>query len=225
MEILRFEQVPESVPQRKKSSRGFLALGLVAALFGISTAFASSTIVINDANPVQLGQGVTAVTACDNAIGVNPVTALASDASRFFLYSIVVGTGAGDNRISSACSGKIFRVTLYTDGASPTTVPMCSDAAADSNDFSIVYQGALGSDFSAHKCYGGKAYFRMTKTISDAGSVTILYGGGNISAKTGFDLEQRPFGRIVLETISAENLPFANGGEGTDTYNFYKTLA
>ena len=47
MQILRFEDAPEVAPKRKKSSAGWIGLGLVAALFGVSTAFASSAITIN----------------------------------------------------------------------------------------------------------------------------------------------------------------------------------
>ena len=67
MQILRFEDAPEVAPKRKKSSAGWIGLGLVAALFGVSTAFASGTIAINgEANStINLAQGVVAITACD----------------------------------------------------------------------------------------------------------------------------------------------------------------
>lgn len=105
MEILRFEQVPESAPKRKKSSRGFLALGLVAALFGISTAFASSTIQINNDQAITLGQGVTVLATCDNFIGVNPTTELKTNLTSFQLKNIIIGydylgnhaAGSGDD--------------------------------------------------------------------------------------------------------------------------------
>ena len=41
MEILRFDEVSTSAPKRKKSSKGYLAVGFVATLFGISSAFAN----------------------------------------------------------------------------------------------------------------------------------------------------------------------------------------
>jgi hypothetical protein len=72
MEILRFEEAPSDAPKRKKSSRSFLALGLVATLFGVSTAFASSTIQINSGNAIALGQGVSAVLGCDPEVTITP---------------------------------------------------------------------------------------------------------------------------------------------------------
>ena len=128
MEILRFEQVPESAPQRKKSSRGFLALGLVAALFGISTAFASSTIQINTDNTVALGQGVVTVSGCDTNIGFNPVTELTADASTFKVRKLEIGydfDGTGAGRIATdsvtGCGGKAIKITLYKDKTAPAT--------------------------------------------------------------------------------------------------------
>jgi hypothetical protein len=78
MEILRFEDTESPAPKRKHRSTGLVALGLVAALMGIGTAFASSTIQINGDNPVTLGQGVTQVTGCDSAISVTTAAGLST---------------------------------------------------------------------------------------------------------------------------------------------------
>ena len=82
MQILRFEDAPEVAPKRKKSSAGWVGIGLVAALFGVSTAFASSTISINETNTINLAQGVVAVTGCDSDIGILPSTTLVKKALR-----------------------------------------------------------------------------------------------------------------------------------------------
>ena len=66
MEILRFEESDAPAPKKKRPSKGLLALGLVAALMGIGTAFASSTIDINTNNKVQLGQGVASTVTCQD---------------------------------------------------------------------------------------------------------------------------------------------------------------
>jgi hypothetical protein len=118
MEILRFEQAPADAPKRKKSSRSFLALGLVATLFGVSTAFASSTIAINSDNKVDLGQGVVTVSGCDTDIGFKPVTKLSADATKFQVTSFIIGYeySPGKGLIdTTACAGKTFKVTLYKD--------------------------------------------------------------------------------------------------------------
>ena len=78
MEILRFNEAVSTSPMRKKSSRGMIALGLVATLFGVGSALASSTIQINSGDPINVGQGVSLVTACDedNMIDIRFGTAL-----------------------------------------------------------------------------------------------------------------------------------------------------
>ena len=59
MEILRFEESDAPAPKKKRPSKGLLALGLVAALMGIGTAFASSTISINGNTVPTLIQTIT----------------------------------------------------------------------------------------------------------------------------------------------------------------------
>lgn len=210
MEILRFEQVPEGAPKRKKSSRGFLALGLVAALFGISTAFASSTITINADVPIQLGQGVTAVTACDNAIGVTPVTVLAADASGFLLNKILLGTGTAgaspDLTISTACANKIFKVTIYNDATTPVVLPCDSGKAAAPastaaiNGLKVLWVG-INNDHLHHTCEGNSVYVQMPATLSTGHKVELVWGT-DITSGWGFNLQDRPIGRIVVETTS-----------------------
>jgi hypothetical protein len=125
MEILRFDEPDAPTPKRKRPSKAWLALSMVAALMGVGTAFASSTI---NLNKIDLGQGVTSVVACDNSIGVVPNTGLAftEDKTPYFeLKTLIIGSpntpseGTDfDGTVSDACAEKIFKVTLYHDGKS-----------------------------------------------------------------------------------------------------------
>jgi len=83
MQILRFDEAGSNAPHRKKSARGMIVAGLVASLFGIGTAFASTTIGINGGGAIDVGQGVSIVTACDsdNLIDIRFGSALKSDKS------------------------------------------------------------------------------------------------------------------------------------------------
>jgi hypothetical protein len=74
MEILRFEEATSPAPKRKKSSKGFLTLSFVAVLFGVGSAFATTTVQINGGDGISLGQGVTLAAACDTEIDVVPIT-------------------------------------------------------------------------------------------------------------------------------------------------------
>ena len=124
MEILRFDNAESTTPQRKRSSKGMLAVGLVATLFGISSAFASSTITINGSAPVALGQGVTAVTACDNDISIAPITEMSviADEPTFSMTNLVVSninTNLPDPVTGAGCGGKTFDVQVFDVSKNP----------------------------------------------------------------------------------------------------------
>lgn len=130
MEILRFDDAGSSTPKRKKSSKGTLVVGLVATLFGISSAFASSTITINSNTPVALGQGVTAVTACDTDISVTPKSAMRVGVSgpKFYLDTITVSNV--DNSATNAetglgCKDKIFDLQIFNTDSPTVTAYSC----------------------------------------------------------------------------------------------------
>jgi hypothetical protein len=172
MQILRFEDAPEVAPKRKKSSAGWIGLGLVAALFGVSTAFASSSITINGDAPVALGQGVSAVTACDTTVNISPSTEMQIVAGEptFYLTSLGisdVNREAADVVSGIGCGGKTFDIQLfyldpvdnetkaydctalnlngdasYLDGTIKTTTTSCADSKIS---FTIPIGASAGS--------------------------------------------------------------------------------
>jgi hypothetical protein len=128
MEILRFDDAGSSTPQRKKSSRGMLVVGLVATLFGISSAFASSTIQINGDAPIALGQGVTAVTACDEAITIAPKTTMSTKTGEPVFYLETITVTNVDTRTTVAgvgCGTKIFDLQVFH--GSPAVAYTCAE--------------------------------------------------------------------------------------------------
>jgi hypothetical protein len=76
MEILRFDDAGSTSQRGKKSSRGMIVVGLVATLFGVSTALASTTITINGGAATNVGQGISAVSACDDDITIDVINSL-----------------------------------------------------------------------------------------------------------------------------------------------------
>ena len=138
MEILRFEEATTTAPKRKKSSKGYLTLGFVAALFSVGSAFATSTssININDNEAIALGQGISTFTTCDSKIAVIPGTVLKTDLSTFAFEKVTIGAsfGAGsaaddfkiDNRTQAlgGCLGVDFIVKFYSSKNSPANVPV-----------------------------------------------------------------------------------------------------
>jgi hypothetical protein len=126
MEILRFEEATPTAPKRKKSSKAYLAVGFIAALFGVSSAFATSSIAINSGDGIGLGQGVSKVTACDPAITVTPHSKLVSDTGTLkFVIDYVdildINSGAFDKTSGLGCQDKDLEVKFYDNFTSPGT--------------------------------------------------------------------------------------------------------
>jgi len=132
MEILRFDESDVPAPKRKSASKGWLALGLVATLMGVGTAFASSTINVNGNNLASLGQGVSLVTGCDNEINVAPQSGvdISNEKPEFRLSSIDfsdINTNAKDTNettgspspspnpnLGKGCGGQAFMIQIFS---------------------------------------------------------------------------------------------------------------
>ena len=166
MEILRFDDAGSSTPQRKKSSKGMLVVGLVATLFGISSAFASSTITINSDTPIALGQGVTAVTACDTAISLVPTTEMSVETGTptFFMTSLAInGINARNSDSTTAglgCGGKIFDIQIFNASNSPYT---CAQLKASSD----IYESGNPIPFTLNCASLNKLSFQVSAADSD----------------------------------------------------------
>ena len=161
MEILRFDAEPTPARKSRRSIKGVFVVGLVAATFGIGSAFATSTITVNDNNTVQLGQGVTAVTACDTAISVVPQSAMRALgnpesevsvspsatplADVFTVGTIEVGYEQG---ISDACDGKVFKVQIYNYNGSSSSPLYCEGMAGTATTGDVTDQECSNSETS-----------------------------------------------------------------------------
>lgn len=202
MEILRFDDA-ETVPaRRKKSSRGAIAIGLVATLLGVGTAFASTTITINGGNSVDVGQGVSRVAACDNSIRVLPATTVVDNspvykkngdpvrnngknqsAPSFTTAAITfqdVDLTEYDSSTATGCGGEYFAVKIYYDNNS-------SNSNEVQQQFSCGKLGLNGSQNELNpssgpaieivKCVSpGTLVFRVPTTGNDNDSFTIPLG-------------------------------------------------
>jgi len=161
MEILRFDESETPVPKRKRASKGWVALGLVATLMGVSTAFASSTVKINDNNTASLGQGVVQVVTCDNQVNVNPValSVIADNETPTFRTKSIEISG-----IDQACNGNDFGIQVYEK-----YVGLRPDEQDDREDTKLVpcsYLGVSLSDSATINSAPGRLKCQvLTKTI------------------------------------------------------------
>jgi len=143
MEILRFDEPDAPAPKRKRPSKAWLALSLVAALMGVGTAFASSTIKLNTDNLASLGQGVATVTGCDSSINVIPGSGvdLTQETPTFDLNTISLsaidmhskrpdGTGCGDQALKIQVFQLVSAEKVPEDHPSPIS---CTDLISSLN--------------------------------------------------------------------------------------------
>jgi hypothetical protein len=110
MQILRFDESEVPAPKRKSASKGWLALGLVATMMGVGTAFASSTITIPT---VSLGQGVAQVTNCDPNVSVSPEATGSVLVDGETSTPVFRTTSIGISDIANECSGVDFGVQVF----------------------------------------------------------------------------------------------------------------
>jgi hypothetical protein len=227
MEILRFEDTESPAPKRKHRSKGLVALGLVAALMGIGTAFASSTITVNGNNQVNLGQGVVTVSGCDSNIGFKPETKLSPDATKFQVTDFIIGfdyDGSGKGLVdTTACAGQLFKVTLYKDNASthvPELVkcettydgsPAAGAALRGTTPMQVIIGGRNDNSLMAnnavpYKCSSdGSFYYEASYTPSPP-LINYQYTSAKIywPDKTGFIFDANWFDHVTIESVSGE---------------------
>ena len=179
MEILRFEEATTTAPKRKRSSKGFLTLGFVAAVFGIGTAFASSTITINSSVPIALGQGVSVVAACDDAMDVVPSTSMevVADEPTFYLTSLgingVNGSTATAESEGRGCGGKYFDLQLFSATSTAyTCTQLLPPAAAETP--TVAYTGGT-SGTKESTCASSKLSFQVPIKASGNWDFTIPF--------------------------------------------------
>ena len=155
MEILRFEEAAPTTPKRKKSSKGYITVGFVAALFSVGSAFATSTssIDINNRQPISLGQGITTFTTCDSKIAILPITKLNGTATDFVLDKVTIGAryGSDDDYLINngpvsatvdGCDGVDFVIKFYK-GTGGIPVNACTN-------FRLVTFATAGTSY---KCF------------------------------------------------------------------------
>ena len=120
MTILNLNGPAGRSPRGKKSSRAWMGIGLVIAVLGIGSTFASS-ITINGDNNTEFGQGVQKTVYCggDNvSLLVTPISAYknnspstATPAGTFPISAIKI------NNVPAACDGVNFVISMYDGNA------------------------------------------------------------------------------------------------------------
>ena len=147
MSLLDFR---DSSPKRSGSKKPYkLVLG-ISALAGVITlgSTLAASINLNDSKPVEFGQGVTQVTACDDQVKVTPISSFSNDGEGDFKFSAIKladldGT-VQENSSDKGCAGKIFTIKVY-DSNGNLLSPIYSISLDGNGNFSSTDGGTEGS--------------------------------------------------------------------------------
>jgi hypothetical protein len=180
MEILRFEEATPTAPKRKKSSKGYLAVGFVATIFGLGSAFASSTITINSSVPIALGQGVSLVAACDDQMRINPSTSMevVDTEPTFYLTSLEIldvnGATATAASNGLGCAGKYFDLQLFS---ATSTAYTCTQLLQPDETIlpTVSYTDGVTSGTKTSTCGSSKLSFQVPSKVSGDWDFTIPF--------------------------------------------------
>jgi hypothetical protein len=175
MEILRFEEAGSPTPRRKKSSKGLIIAGLVATLFGIGSAFASTSISINSGSAVGIGSGVSLVTACDTAITVAPHSAVVTGGASGPVFNTDnialsnIDTSTTNASTGLGCGGQYFDLQVFT-GATTSAVPYTCSQLNHVAGFNVTYVDGTSKNISA-TCANSIISFQIPTGIAAANPV------------------------------------------------------
>jgi hypothetical protein len=212
MQILRFDEEETPAPKRKRTSgpsKGLLVVPAVAVLFGVGTAFASSTISINGNAPVTLGQGVTQVTGCDSAISVTTAAGLDTPTKTleqasatptavqpsFYLNNLVLS--AIDNNSFNAttgtgCGGKYLAIQIFhstagvSAGTTKETARTCSELGYAADPSSSKPNASLPTNGATETCSKSIIYVLIPSTSPSANYSTTLNFPTSVSSDLDF---------------------------------------
>ena len=152
MSILDLGTGPSRPSVGKKSTRIFLGFGLLVAVIGIGSTFAS-TISINANQDIEFGQGVERTVFCggEKSITVTPISSFAnsSDLGTFGLTGITVSD------IPEECSDRNFIIKVYDDvNATPRILSKNGDGENDSkmNLVNVWWAAGCPGDDNASTC-------------------------------------------------------------------------
>jgi len=203
MEILRFEDAEKSAPNRKKSARGMFIVGLVATLFGVGTAFASTTITINSDQPIDVGQGVSEITRCDDAVNIaanSSVYTPGKSAKPKFYFSGVTFSGVNQNAHStidgSGCGGEVFDFQIWkknstSDDSAVATAYTCgqlglqnkSDNPSETSENDLLHGDESNYVASAVTCSNSVVSITVPVSATLVGTFKVPFGRYNTPAK------------------------------------------
>jgi len=133
MSLLNLNGPAGKAPRSKNSSRAWMGIGLVIAVLGIGSTFASS-ITINNGSDTEFGQGVQRTVYCGGTATTLTVAPISAYKNKSGTTTDPAGTfyvtGIRVSNIPTACDGVNFVVSLYDTSADTSALPIAYSSSA-----------------------------------------------------------------------------------------------
>jgi hypothetical protein len=188
MSILNLNSPQGRGPRGKKTTKIWMGVGLLAAVLGFGSTFAS-TITINSANEsTEFGQGVERTVFCggDSAIiKVVPITAYRNKSGSTDPAGIFYLSGIKVSGIPDACDGVNFVLSMYNGTAGSSALPLETTTARSLTTPTVYWRAGLtsanyfaassnSSSFSTLTCTDGQSAHASNKISSTYGGILSL---------------------------------------------------
>lgn len=171
-------QTPTQSKKKVMSKKMKIALGAGVLLLIpiLGTTFAAS-IGVNSGTPVQFGQGVASIEACDQDINVTPAGDYDYDTNSFYLETVTV-----ENINTTTCNGKIVTLRAFD---STTKLPVTLTTGTDTK--------ALKATFSSNSA--------ATSSANGSVNYTLAVTAGTTNGKLVFSLNPKTYAPATSSSV------------------------
>lgn len=224
MSLLNLNGPAGRSPRGKNSSRAWMGIGLVIAVLGIGSTFASS-ITINPAGNTEFGQGVEKTVYCGGSTGtltVTPVSSYRNDddddnLGSFYLSAIKVSD------IPAACNGVNFVFSLYNSTDNSTTPLSIATISGTNITTPTVYWRTSGTAYKFVSSSDRGTSSNCQRATSASSSNTTTFGGILSTDRNSFTLPCS-VAYLTVKSASSFQININNGGSNSTNFDV-KTAA
>ena len=152
MSLLNLNGPAGRAPRSKNSSRAWMGIGLVIAVLGIGSTFASSITINSPSTATEFGQGVQKTVYCGNTtqtLNVIPVSSYKNGSSSSTTGGTFTVTGIRVSQIPDACSDMNFVISMYTQSEGGDPLPLASASAITTPSASAA-PAAVGNELTVY---------------------------------------------------------------------------
>jgi len=180
----------------KKRETRYLKIALgVAALILLPTigSTLAATVTIGTSNTLEFAQGITATTACDSSIKLQPVSSL-NDSGVFIISSIEIST-LNNSTSGGGCAGKYLTLKVL-NSATPNALVNITDAANSGVATQVKFRLPVS-------CSDAGAIADSPDTNATVGSLVCSDTTGSVTVTLATSLLATSLNKLTLESASS----------------------